>query len=104
MQFELSIRQGRVSTSEPFLHLSDLFSDVLRLETHSYEARGEFLKAGHTGDNFEGQRRGERTGALQDTIEEAVSEHLHSLSVADGALSIVLETCQIVRCGGTGEQ
>ncbi len=46
----------------------------------------------------------DRAGAVKDSIEDAVGEELDSLGVADCAFAIVLDTGQIVRSRGAGEQ
>jgi hypothetical protein len=77
---------------------------VLGLKAHADEAAGEILEAGHAGDNAERKWRSKRTGAMEDGIEEAVGEDLHSLGFSDGGFAIVLNGSEVVYGGTAGKE
>jgi hypothetical protein len=104
LQPELEYTAGPRFHVRAVSHLSNLFLDVLGLEAHADEASGEVFEAWDAGGDAEGERRRDWAGVLEGAGEDAVSEDLHALGVADGALAVVLDASQIVHGGAVAEQ
>ncbi len=77
---------------------------MLGLEAHADEAGSEMAEARHAGDHAERQWRGEGAAAVEDGVEHAVGEDLHSLGFAHGGFTIVLNGAEIVYGGTAGEE
>lgn len=69
---------------------------MLGLEAYSDEARGEVLDAGDVGEDAKGERRVDFAGVIENAGEDAVSEDLDALSVADGGLAVFLDLAEVM--------
>jgi hypothetical protein len=94
---------GAIRGTSALLRLGVRGLDVLWLEAHAYESRGELLETGDAGEELHEEGRLDRAGFREDPVKDFVGEDLHALGVVDGALAVVLDAGEVVRCGGSGE-